>query len=37
VVVRESFAIIAEGLDRGTLDELLECPIQEEFFRRLVR
>ena len=36
-VVRESFAIIAKGLDRGTLDQLLECPIQEEFFRRLVR
>ena len=35
-VVRESFAIIAEGLDRGTLDELLECPIQEDLFRRLV-
>jgi glutamate-1-semialdehyde 2,1-aminomutase len=36
-VVRESFAVIAEGLERGTLDELLECPPQEELFRRLVR
>ena len=36
-VVRESFAVIAEGLERGTLDELLEVPPQEDFFRRLVR
>ena len=35
--VRESFAIIAEGLERGTLDQLLECPIQQDLFRRMVR
>ena len=35
-VVQESFAVIAEGLQRRTLDQLLECPIQEELFRRLV-
>ena len=31
-VVRESFAVIAEGLERGTLDELLEVPPQEDLF-----
>lgn len=36
-VVRESFAIIAEGLKKNSLDALLECPVQEELFRRLVR
>ena len=36
-VVGESFAVIAEGLAQGRLDELLECEIQEELFRRLVR
>ena len=35
--VRESFAIIKEGLDRGRLDDLMEAQVQEEFFRRLVR
>lgn len=35
-VVQESFAVIAEGLARGTLDQLLDCPPQEELFRRLV-
>jgi glutamate-1-semialdehyde 2,1-aminomutase len=35
-VVEESFAMIAEGLDRGTLDQLLEVPPQAELFRRLV-
>jgi len=35
-VVGESFAVIAEGLRRGRLDELLECQLQEELFRRLV-
>ncbi len=36
-VVRESFAIIAEGLERGRLDDLLECELQEDPFRRMVR
>ena len=36
-VVGESFAVIAEGLAQGRLDELLECEIQEDLFRRLVR
>jgi len=36
-VVRQSFAVIAEGLERGTLDELLAVPPQEDLFRRLVR
>jgi glutamate-1-semialdehyde aminotransferase len=34
--VRESFALIAEGLARDKLDQLLECPPQEDLFRRLV-
>ena len=36
-VVRQSFAVIAEGLERGTLDDLLAAPPQQELFRRLVR
>ena len=36
-VLRQSFAKIAEGLDRGTLDQLLKVPPQAELFRRLVR
>jgi len=35
-VVEASFGKIAEGLDRGTIDDLLEVPPQEESFRRLV-
>ena len=35
-VVEESFGKIAEGLGRGTIDDLLEVPPQEESFRRLV-
>ena len=35
--VRESFAVIADGLKNNRLDELLECELQEELFRRLVR
>ena len=35
-VVRESFAVVAEGMSQGNLDELLECEIQEDLFRRLV-
>ena len=33
----ESFALIAEGLDRGNVDELLECKLRQDAFRRLVR
>ncbi|MFC1526340.1 aspartate aminotransferase family protein [Candidatus Latescibacterota bacterium] len=36
VAVRESFAVLAEGLRRDCLDELLECQLQEDLFRRLV-
>lgn len=36
-VVRESFEIIAGGLKNDRLDQLLECQLQEELFRRLVR
>ena len=35
-VVEASFGKIAEGLDRGTIDDLLQVPPQEESFRRLV-
>ncbi|MFH1567954.1 MAG: aminotransferase class III-fold pyridoxal phosphate-dependent enzyme, partial [Gemmatimonadota bacterium] len=35
-VVRQSFAVIAEGLRTGRLDELLQCQLQEDLFRRLV-
>ena len=35
-VVRESLGKIAEGLDRGNIDDLLEVPPQEESFRRMV-
>ncbi|MEW6752169.1 MAG: aminotransferase class III-fold pyridoxal phosphate-dependent enzyme [Candidatus Latescibacterota bacterium] len=35
-VVRESFAVIAGGLQRGRVDELLECQPQEDLFRRMV-
>jgi glutamate-1-semialdehyde aminotransferase len=34
---RETFAVIAEGLRSGRLDELLECDLQQDTFRRLVR
>ena len=34
---RETFALLAEGLERGTLDSLLECEVQQDAFRRLVR
>ena len=36
-VVRESFAVIKEGLERDRLEELLECDLQEDLFRRMVR
>jgi glutamate-1-semialdehyde 2,1-aminomutase len=34
---RETFQIMAQGLERGTLGQLLECQQQVESFRRLVR
>ena len=34
--VRESFALIKEGLEQDNLDQLLECPPQEDLFRRMV-
>jgi len=34
---RETFAILARGLADHSLDELLECDVQQEHFRRLVR
>src|SRR5262249_10252729 len=34
---RETFALLAEGLEQGTLDQLLESDLQQEAFRRLVR
>jgi len=33
---REAFAVIQTGLERGTVDELLECEPREDLFRRLV-
>ncbi len=36
-VVRESFAVIRDGLENRRLDELLECEMREDLFRRLVR
>jgi len=36
-VVRESFAVIAEGLEQDRLDQLLESELQEDLFRRMVR
>ncbi|MBI1914497.1 MAG: aminotransferase class III-fold pyridoxal phosphate-dependent enzyme [Planctomycetes bacterium] len=34
---REVFALMQEGLARDTLDRLLECDLQQDAFRRLVR
>src|SRR5262245_58734347 len=34
---KEAFTLLAEGLERGSLDQLLECDLQQEAFRRLVR
>jgi glutamate-1-semialdehyde 2,1-aminomutase len=34
---RETFTLLADALERGTLDRLLECDVQQEAFRRLVR
>jgi glutamate-1-semialdehyde aminotransferase len=35
--VRETFAIIGDGLENDRLDDLLECELQQDLFRRLVR
>jgi glutamate-1-semialdehyde 2,1-aminomutase len=35
--VRASFSAIADGLQRDCLDDLIECDLVEESFRRLVR
>ncbi len=35
--VRKSFAVIADGLQRDCLDDLIECELVEESFRRLVQ
>jgi glutamate-1-semialdehyde 2,1-aminomutase len=35
-VVQESFAIIQEGLKNNKVDELLDCELQSDLFRRLV-
>jgi glutamate-1-semialdehyde aminotransferase len=34
---REVFALMQEGLKRGTIDRLLECDLTQDAFRRLVR
>ena len=34
---RETFAIIRDGLEAGTVEQKLECPVQQDAFRRLVR
>ena len=34
---REVFTLMRDGLDRGRLDELLECDLTQDAFRRLVR
>jgi glutamate-1-semialdehyde 2,1-aminomutase len=34
---RETFALIDAGLENGRIDELLECKVSEDSFRRLVR
>lgn len=35
--VTETFALLAEGLEQGTVDDLLECELRQDTFRRLVR
>ena len=35
--VRGSFEVIKEGIEKGKLDELLECEVKQEVFRRMVR
>ncbi|HLJ10849.1 MAG TPA: aminotransferase class III-fold pyridoxal phosphate-dependent enzyme [Planctomycetaceae bacterium] len=34
---RETFSLLAQGLEKGALDALLECDLQQDAFRRLVR
>ena len=34
---RETFELIQKGLKLGTIDRLLECDLQQDAFRRLVR
>jgi glutamate-1-semialdehyde 2,1-aminomutase len=34
---REVFTLMREGLDRGKLDDLLQCDLTQDAFRRLVR
>lgn len=34
---REVFTLMQEGLTRGTLDQMLECDLQQDAFRRLVQ
>ena len=34
---RETFILMRDGLARGNLDQLLECDLQQDAFRRLVR
>jgi glutamate-1-semialdehyde 2,1-aminomutase len=34
---QEVFAIMQQGIERGTLDSLLECDLTQDAFRRLVR
>jgi glutamate-1-semialdehyde 2,1-aminomutase len=34
---REVFGLLHEGWQRGTLSQLLECDLQQDAFRRLVR
>ena len=35
--VRESFGIIKEGIEEDRLDDLLDCDLQGDLFRRMVR
>ncbi len=35
--LKESFAVIQDGLENDRLDDLLECEIQEDLFKRMVR
>jgi len=37
LAARGTFALLAEGLEKGALDRLLECDVQQDAFRRLVR
>lgn len=34
---RETFTLLKQGVENGTLDRLLQSSLQEEYFRRLVR